>query len=247
MHDQLFRAYFNRKSSTNVWLALLVCAVICAIVVGRPLSARAAVIAFDDRTAWLAAAGPLSATEDFQSFAVDTPFRNNSFVLLSGGMSIGEIGPASQSNENFIDVSPFSFGSVNSTPDAAIGVDSTGTPANDTQVELRFSTPATGWGADFVGAAGGDIAALDIISTTNNTLATISVTQNNQFLGFTTTAGEKIGKLLFHGLITGGPGVREGFLIDDVGVTLVPEPESLALAMGAMAAAGAIVRRRKLV
>src|SRR5207249_12225662 len=136
------------------------------------------------------------------------------------GMLPGEIGPVSQPDAKFIDVPALTTESVNGTSDAVIAVDNTGTPANDTQVELRFSTPAKAWGADFANAHGGDIAAADVISTADVLLGTISVTQQNQFLGFTTTAGEQVGKLRFHGQ-TSASGTREYFQIDELALVLV--------------------------
>jgi hypothetical protein len=208
-------------------------------------NSQAAVTAFNNRPNWLTAATPISFTENFQFFSVDTPFRNNVFVALAGGMTLVEIGPASQSDGNFIDVPPFAATeSVNGTTNAVITVDNTGSSATDTRVDLLFSTPVKAWGADFANAAGGDIAAVDVISTSNALLGTISVTQNFQFLGFTTTAGEQVGKLRFYGLTQGGS-TREYFQIDEVAGSYVPEPASAGLGLIAAAVVCVEARRRR--
>src|SRR5690242_5940327 len=92
-----------RSLGFALWAGVLV------IVSMEAASSYASIVGFNNRASWLAAAAPISVTENFQSFAVDTSFRNNVFVSLAGGMTLGEIGPVSQSDANYIDVSPFGF------------------------------------------------------------------------------------------------------------------------------------------
>jgi hypothetical protein len=210
-----------------------------AVLIAPP--ARGGIIAYTSRPTWIAAGGSPTVAEDFHTFASDTPFRNNTIVNLVGGMSLTELGPLTQSDANMIDVSPFvNNENVNGTTDALLAVDNSGTPSTDTVVRLTFGTPTIAWGADFANAAGGDIAAADLFNASNVLLGTISVATQNQFLGFTTTAGDTVKYMNFHGATTGGAsGVREFFQIDNLSL---PEPGGLALLSGALLA---MARRKR--
>jgi hypothetical protein len=230
------------RGRTHRFSPIVVCSLAPASATTTMLAerARGGVIMFNSRPTWISAGGSATVTEDFHTFISDTSFRNNVTVNLAGGMSLTEVGPASWSDGNFIDVPPFipsGNESVNGTTDAAIGVYKSSTPSENVVVRLAFSSPTTAWGADFAHAAGGTIAAADLFNDANVLLGTISVTTENQFLGFTTTAGDSVKYMNFHALNINGL-TGEFFQIDSVSL---PEPGGMALIAGV----GALVASRR--
>jgi uncharacterized repeat protein (TIGR01451 family) len=186
----------------------------------------AAVTTFTDRATWLAAAGGTeTATEDFSGFVVDTPFNPDGVTVATAIGTVGMVG-FDQAFRNFVDVAPFEFGDNNGTTHAACftNFEEVGTPA--TSIEIVFNQPAVAGGADFEGAAGSEILAVDFIELgTGTILATVTAVNNTTFMGFVADAGEQIGTMLVRSanLIAGGAG--RGFGMDNISLVALQDAD----------------------
>lgn len=216
------------------------------VVAAMPLvlgaTAVAAVQTFSDRATWLAAVGPLSATEDFSGFVVDTQFRTQ-VVGLAGGMSITQTGPNTTAFRNLIDVLPLAQTDNNGTPHASCYTNADDSPGVPTGILINFATNARAWGGETWGARSGEFMAMDILGIGGVVLATIEPSNNNgQFSGFWGDAGEQFTGVRFRSINTTVGSGGEGFGMDNLAIVNIPAPGGAALL--AMAAAAGLRRRR---
>ncbi len=62
------------------------------------------IVVFTDRPTWLAAAGVITGSEDFNSFTVDTSYGASSPLALSSGITLSGVGEATF---QIVDAAPF--------------------------------------------------------------------------------------------------------------------------------------------
>jgi hypothetical protein len=196
------------------------------------LSAEGGISQFANRIAWQASAGHAVLSEDFNSFAVDTPFRIADGSLALNGFTLVETGPETKSL-NLVDLPPLinATNDVNGTPFASIATDFA-----ETSVELRFAKSAHAFGADFQGANGPEQLNIDLFRPDGSLLATIDPSIDTGFIGFVSTDGETVSYLRFRATIDQGPNIREAFGIDNIQLISVPEPTTYMVSLCASAA-----------
>lgn len=216
--------------------------IVAALPLALTAGSTAAVQSFSDRAAWLAAVGPLSATEDFSGFTQDTEFRSGP-VALAGGMSMGQTGANTAAFRNFIDVPPLQFTDNNGTAHASSFVNGDDSPGVATGILISLTTNARAWGADFWGARSGEFLAVEVLGIGGSVLATIEPSNvSGQFAGFFGDAGEQFTAIRFRNVnITPGSG-GEGFGMDNFAISFIPAPGAASL-LGIAALAG--LRRRR--
>lgn len=182
-----------------------------------PALAQGAIVQYNDRAAWLAAIGGApDAQEDFQGFAVDTPFRAAPVTIAIG--TIGQAG-LDQAFRNEVDAPPFQFTDNNGTTHASCFVNFADAGAgSETNVEIVFSQPVTAWGGDFYGVLGGELLAVDVDGTQEVILGTLLPTAQDTFLGFVADAGEQIDLVIFRSQNQNPGGGGEGFGADNFAV-----------------------------
>lgn len=220
-----------RTSRVGAALPLVVCA-----------TAVAAVQTFNDRAAWLAAVGPVSASEDFSGFVVDTEFRTQ-VVGLAGGMSITQTGPNTAAFRNLIDIPPLGQTDNNGTANASCFTNADDSPGVPTGILISFATNARAWGGETWGARSGEFMAMDILGAGGVVLGTIEPSNNaGQFSGFWGNAGEQFTGVRFRSINTTVGGGGEGFGMDNLAIVHIPTPGGATLL--AMAAAAGLRRRR---
>jgi len=199
------------------------------LLVVSSLPTQAALIVFDDRGAWQAAAGNVDGAEDFEGFPVNTSF-DGGLVQLADGMSIGTLGEANIGSYNSIQIPPTSYeGDVNGSSNAYVlggqfDPDSSVTPF------IRFADPVSAFGADFRNLNDGLMrTVIDVFDGADiiDTIFPVVMESNNlRFIGAVANAGEEISELRFRWL------APDGFGIDDIEISRiseVPSPATLAL------------------
>jgi hypothetical protein len=183
---------------------------------------------FNNRMAWELAAGPITASEDFNSHAVD--MLNVPAPVVLNGMIVTS---AAGTDFNFaIDVPPYfsPLQGIDGTPKAnGRAADFAPLSLNETW-RIDFPIPVTAWGADFKGAGdppNGNLM-IEVFDETNALLGTLQAdaAPDVEFLGFQLSLGERSGHLIFR-----APGGVDGFDIDNIAMIQVPEPSTILLAL----------------
>lgn len=198
---------------------------------------RGDVVLFTSRPAWEAQRPVAIGTffEDFERVQVDTQFRTvphdlGPFVLAQSGSGVFR---------NFIDVPPFAFSDNNGTRHASLFTD-----FGSTTVHMSFPhNPVLAWGGDFFGANDSEGLVLTLLATDGMAVATIPVPIDTGFFGF--ISDEPIGQIVFASR-TNIPGlVGEGFGLDNVAGSALPEPSALSLTALGLGSLGVVwfVRR----
>ncbi len=193
-----------------------------------PALAQGAIVQYNDRASWLAAIGGApDAQEDFQGFAVDTPFRAAALA-----MGIGAIGQAGldQAFRNEVDAPPLQFTDNNGTTHASCFVNYPDSGAgSETNVEIVFSQPVSAWGGDFNGVLGGELLAIDVDGLDRAVIATLLPAADTTFLGFVADAGEQIDLVIFRAQNQNPGGGGEGFGADNLAVVWATAPAGAAV------------------
>ena len=209
---------------------------LAAAALGAATSASAQVTTYTSRSAFSAAAGPLT-TQTFNSYTTDTSFRTT--PLTFPGFTLAGAG-AGQLSENFIDVPPLQF--------AIFNVD--GTPivnaftSSASSVIFTFLAPITAFGADFASFQDG-IVRSSIVINGQTIIPDVAGAENSntvRFLGYTSST--PFTTVTFNGT------VGDGFGIDNVSFSsavtaAVPEPGTWALMLTGFGAVGFTMRRRQ--
>jgi len=212
------------------------------LAIGLLSPAQGAITFHTNQAVWQAAAGPLSFTENFSGFAVDTQFRTAPLAI--GGGTIVQEG-ADQGFRNIIDVVPLDFPLISSGTNSG----SLFTDIDTTFARITFSTLNSAFGFQAWDAASGEIAVLEVYDGATLIGAQTLTGASGEFLGYVTTGGTTATSVRFRSLnsLAGG----EGFYIDNLAgvnasAAAVPEPTTLAMfGIVALGFAGAGWRRRK--
>jgi len=193
--------------------------------------ASAAIVQYDNRSAWEGDAGTVDLSEDFEGFNVDTPFVNP-LAIGVGAISQELVDAAFR---NFVDVPPFMFTDNNGTKHASSFVNhieaspgishapadaETAPPTAElqtfgTNVRITFSSPVSAFGADFSGVLGGELLAIDVIGAGDVVLGTLLPANNDTFLGFVADAGESVESVLCRSQNLSPGSGGEGFGMDN--------------------------------
>jgi hypothetical protein len=206
---------------------------IALFMTARP--ANAVVNFFTDRTAWEAAAGAATFTEDFSGFAADTSFKNAPVALA--GMTISREGPeGGLDNSNMIDVPPLVFSGGSGTAQAELFVNTNEGVNIGTQVRIAFAALNRAFGLESWEAVGLEGSVLEVYNGGALLGSQNLGAASGAFLGYTLTGGDVATSVRFRAnlLIVGTSG--EGFAIDNLAGVAVPEASGLALMATALVA-----------
>jgi hypothetical protein len=201
----------------------------CLLTVLTASPVSGAVSTFTSRALWQAATGATS-LETFNSFAVDTPFHT--VPVDVGPFTISMSPGAISSSWNFIDVPPpaFSDFNVDGSNVANIGLEDLDS------AYLTFDTPITAFGADFA-AWNDNVLRSNMIVGADVIAPPTTIGNQVRFFGITSTT--PFTTVEFRGTIE-----SDGFSIDNVEFTAVPEPSTIALVGLGTLAVFAVKRRR---
>jgi len=183
---------------------------------------QAQVTTYSDRAAWNSAAGAVTLTEDLNSFVTDTTYQGVVVTLLN--MTMTEVNGSPFNNPvNFVDVFPFE-------EDGKRSID--GTPyvlgevvENGTAIRIEFTSPVTGWGADFVSHDAATV--IDVFDQSDNLIGTTAqVGAETTFYGFLLGPGQSAARidLRFAGVTNDLFGMDNLSLVD---TSAPPDPVSL--------------------
>jgi hypothetical protein len=212
---------------------------ITAVVVGSAgllvSSAHAGVQSYTDRAAWELVAGPLSFSEDFESFQTDIDF---SFGTISDPMGFSLSHTGQDDFRNLIDVGPLDFSDGNGTNSISAFVDGDGGDV----VTLTADSSLLAFGFDVSSAAGGEGASLELLGLGGTVLDSVTLTNGiDDFFGFTASGPDVITGVRISGMGDGSVGPGEGFRIDNVAGTMIPAPGAAAI----FGVGGLIASRRR--
>lgn len=193
------------------------------LAIGIAGSVQAGVVWYSDRTAWEAAIGTPSFSEDFSGFANDKAFRTAPVNL--DGISIQQEGPGFF--RNLVDVPAFQFGDNGGTQHAALFTNFGETYARITFNVLNFAFGGQSWLGDFNEGVRMEIfdgaTLLDSMALTRGA---------GDFIGYALTGGQRATSVRFasiNNLSNGGEGFGFDNLAGRVYSEAVPEPGVLAL------------------
>lgn len=215
-------------------------------------TSEGAIITYTSRGAWEAAVGPLTGTEDFNSFATDTQFRTAS-VALNNMTLTGETGN-NGAVANKIDTPVFED------PKTYTPLDLDGTNfifgdlASSQEMEFAMTADVTAWGVDTEGIANSASMNVQMLIYSDSDVLLDTYTfpasgdnNANGFIGVEATGGDLIGRIVF----TNTTPFFDFFGLDNIGFVVpgqipIPEPSSLVLlGIGAIGVLG-FARKRSL-
>ena len=204
---------------------LKISAAVAGIAAGLP--AHAGLISFTSQAAWNAAVGPVSGTENFNSFASDTTFQNTTVNV--NNMSISGVPGSNGSTTNTIDALSFAYGGYYDLNGSTYLL---GDLQGSQTIRIDFTDAVSAWGGTFSGISDGPrntvLSAYDAGNNLLGVVNTSSVTNSDVgFYGFAFDANETASYLVFQNTTT----YNDVFGLDDIGFVTanVPEPNSLAL------------------
>lgn len=195
--------------------------------------AHATLVSYTNEAAWNADVGPLSGTEDFNSFATDTTFQNT--TVSANNMQIsGELG-SNGGTTNTIDAASYAFsGFYNIDGSSYLLADL----VDQQTFRIDFDSSVTAWGGTFSGISDEEIRNTTISAYDSNNvllgiLNTSSLTNSaRDFYGFNFDANEAADYLIFQN-VSVSLFSNDVFGIDNIGFVTatadVPAPASLAL------------------
>lgn len=164
---------------------------LAVVVLACGQAAQAQVTTYSDRAAWNAAAGAVTLTENFNSFVTDTTFQGAVVPLLN--MTITEANGSPFNNPvNFVDVFPFEEDGKRSIDGTAYVLGEV--VENGTTIRISFTSPVTGWGADFVSHDGATV--IDVFDQFDNLIGTTAqVGAETTFYGFLLGPGQSAARI----------------------------------------------------
>ncbi len=205
-------------------------------------SAQAGVVWFTDRTAWTAAVGGLSFSEDFSSFVTDQSFQLAPVAL--NGMSIQREGLTDNNFRNLVEAPPAVFGDNNGTAHASMY-----TNAGEQQVRITFSALNRAFGGESWDATGSEGAVLEIFDGASLLGSHELAGGRGAFLGYILDGGDSASSVRFSSILNIAGPSGEGFGYDNLAganaqIGVVPVPGTVALAGLGLLALGAARRRQ---
>ncbi len=216
---------------------------VAAVAWGAASPAQAGILFFTDRPTWEAAAGPLGFAEDFSGFAQDASFRTTPVAL--NGMTIQQLGTGSF--RNIVDAGSveedFDFTEHNGTSHGSLFTNADGAGV---RVQILFDLPNVAFGFESWIAHDTEGALLEVFDGASLLGSQALSNDFGGFLGYVLTGGDSATAALFRSetLIAGSVG--EGFGLDNLAGTPVPEPGSaglLGLGLAALSALRVLGRR----
>lgn len=195
------------------------------------IDVQAAVTTYTERTAWLTAVGPLSGTENFNSFVADASFQNT-VVALNNMTVTGTTGINGAATQK-IDAPAFEFAGHYDWDGTAYLLADLDAPGQFFRID--FVTPVIAWGVDTLAMA--DVprtTSINIYSASDSLLGSIAATSpddntTRKFYGFELSADAAS-----YLIVQNSTGTNDAFSFDNIGFVTVPEPAGTVLALGAL-------------
>ena len=192
-----------------------------------------AVATYTSASTWQAAVqGSSQFSQNFSGVEKDSYFQIA--ALNTGSFSLQQVGqdPTFGLFGNFIDVPPLQFSDNDGNTYAAIY-----TKSGIVTVDMKFTSSVFAWGANFYGAEQGELLNLLLIGVQGNIIATVPVTVDTGFFGFTLSTSEAVSKITFESRLDNpDPSIGQGFGLENivgacnkecVSATLVYSPPSV--------------------